>query len=315
MRLVTFTDSKSTRIGVVDGGHIIDLAQAAPELPADMRLLLEGGRTTIDRVRAATAGGRGTIALGDVRLEPPVPSPRKFLALAMNYHFLEPWPEMSPADFEATVQRQRDQKAANNQWWYNKQVTAITGPYDPIHLPPDATEVYFEVELAFVIGERCRNVAREDAASVIAGYMVSDDVTVGNWCRDAPTLSLGKSYDTFGPQGPWIMTPDELGDPHNLRLTGTVNGELWESGSTKDMLFDCYDLIAFASRRFTLEPGDVVTTGMPAVPMKPLKDGDLVRCEIEGLGAIENRVTDALLPALGPSRPETARERETAPAK
>jgi 2-keto-4-pentenoate hydratase/2-oxohepta-3-ene-1,7-dioic acid hydratase in catechol pathway len=299
MRLATFTDRRSTRIGVVQGEHILDLSAAAPELPTDMRLLLEGGRATMERVRAVAAGGGAAIALADVRLEPPVPSPRKFLALAMNYVFLAPWPEMSQADFEATVQRQRDQKAANNQWWYNKQVTAITGPYDPIHLPPDAAqEVYFEVELAFVIGERCRNVAREDAAKVIAGYMVSDDVTVGNWCRDAPTLSMGKSYDTFGPQGPWLMTPDELGDPHDLQLTGTVNGEVWESGSTRDMLFDCYDLVAWASRRFTLEPGDVVTTGMPAVPMKPLSPGDLVRCEIEGLGHIENRVTDAPLPAL-----------------
>ena len=129
--------------------------------------------------------------------------------------------------------------------------------------------------------------------------MVCNDVTVGNWCRDAMTLSMGKSYDSFGPQGPWLMTPDEFGDPHDLKLTGTVNGEVWESGSTKDMVFDCYDLVAWASRRFTFEPGDVVTTGMPAVPMKPLKDGDLVRCEIERLGFIENRVTDAPLPAIG----------------
>lgn len=299
MRLATFTDSRSTRIGVVEGDRVLDLSAAAPELPTEMRALLEGGRTAMERVSAIARGGGADIALADVRLEPPVRHPRKFLALAMNYWFLAPWPEMSPADFEATLQRQREQKAANNQWWYNKQVTAITGPHDPIHLPPEASEVYFEVELAFVIGERCRNVAREDAAKVVAGYMVSDDVTVGNWCRDAPTLSLGKSYDSFGPQGPWIMTPDELGDPHDLDLTGTVNGELWESGSTRDMLFDCYELIAFASRRFTLEPGDVVTTGMPAVPMKPLKDGDLVRCAIERLGAIENRVTDAPLPALG----------------
>jgi len=298
MRLVTFTDRSSTRIGVVEGDRILDLSAAAPELPTDMRLLLNGGKATMDRVRAIAAGGGATIALADIRLEPPVPAPRKFLALAMNYFMLEAWPDMSPADFAATVQRQRDQRAANNQWWYNKQVTAITGPHDPIHLPPDAAEVYFEVELAFVIGERCRNVARDDAHRMIAGYMVCDDVTVGNWCRDAPTLGMGKSYDSFGPQGPWLMTPDELGDPHNLRLTGTVNGELWESGSSRDMVFDCYDLIAWASRRFTLEPGDVVTTGMPNVPMKPLSPGDLVRCEIEGLGHIENRVTDAPLPAF-----------------
>ncbi len=298
MRLATFTDETSTRIGVVTGEHILDLAQVAPELPTDMRLLLDGGKAAMDRVRAV-AQERATIALADVRLEPPVPAPRKFLALAMNYHMLVPWPDMKQADFEAQQAKQRQQKADNHQWWYNKQVTAITGPSDPIHLPPHGKEeVYFEVELAFVIGQRCRDVSREEAASVIAGYMVCNDVTQGDWCRAAMTLSMGKSYDTFGPQGPWIMTPDELGDPHRLQLTGTVNGELWESGSTSDMVFDCYDLVSWASRRFTLEPGDVVTTGMPAVPMKPLSDGDVVRCEIEGLGHIENRVTDAPLPAL-----------------
>ena len=299
MRLVTFTDSTSTRIGAVEGTKILDLAAAAPELPTDLRLLLEGGKAAMDRVRAVAKNGGANIALDSVRLEPPIRHPRKFLALAMNYFMLEPWPEMSQADFEANQTKQRQQQADNHQWWYNKQVTSITGPHDPIHLPPHGKEeVYFEVELAFVIGQRCRDVSVEDAASVIAGYTVVNDVTQGDWCRTAMTLSMGKSYDSFGPQGPWLMTPDELGDPHSLKLTGSVNGEAMQSGSTKDMLFNCHELVAWASRRFTLEPGDVVTTGMPAVPMKPLKDGDLVRCEVEGLGFIENRVTDAPLPAL-----------------
>ena len=170
MRLVTFTDSTSTRIGAVEGTKILDLAAAAPELPTDLRLLLEGGKAAMDRVRAVAKNGGANIALGSVRLEAPIRSPRKFLALAMNYFMLEPWPDMSQADFEANQAKQRQQQADNHQWWYNKQVTAITGPHDPIHLPPHGKEeVYFEVELAFVIGQRCRDVSVEDAASVIAG--------------------------------------------------------------------------------------------------------------------------------------------------
>ncbi|MDG2003385.1 MAG: fumarylacetoacetate hydrolase family protein [Novosphingobium sp.] len=291
MKLVTFTDQISTRIGVVQDDLVLDLSRLAPSLPTDMVTFLAAGRPALDAASQAAASATGTgIALGDVRLETPVPRPRKFLAIALNYRLLAPFKDMTDEEFETICKNQRATKAQGRQSWYNKQVSCINAPFGDIVLPPAPNEVYFEAELAFVIGRTCRDITEAEAADYIAGFMVSNDVTEGAWCRDAATLTMGKSLDSFGPMGPWLVTPDELGDPHRLAINGYVNGELQQIGNTGDMLFNCYELIAFASRRFTLEPGDIVTTGMPYCPLEKLSPGDLVRCEIEAIGAIENRV-------------------------
>jgi 2-keto-4-pentenoate hydratase/2-oxohepta-3-ene-1,7-dioic acid hydratase in catechol pathway len=180
--------------------------------------------------------------------------------------------------------------------FFNKQSTCVTGPYDPVHLPKASDQVDYEGELGFVIGRRCRHVSRDRAPDVIAGYLVVHDVSVRDWQFRAPTMTLGKSFDTHGPIGPWIVSPDELGDPHTLRLQTWVNGEKRQDSNTKYLLHDCFAQVETLSTVFTLEPGDIISTGTPGgvgfakKPPQYLKEGDVVRIEIERIGWIENRV-------------------------
>ncbi len=154
----------------------------------------------------------------------------------------------------------------------------------------------YEGELGFVIGRRCRHVPREKAADVIAGYTIVNDATVRDWQLRVPTMTIGKSFDTHGPMGPWLTTSDEVGDPHALRLRTWVNDELRQDSNTKQLIYDCFALVEHLSTAFTLEPGDVIASGTPSgvgIAMKPPKllvAGDVVRIEVEGLGRIQNEV-------------------------
>ena len=182
--------------------------------------------------------------------------------------------------------------------FFNKQSSCVVGPTDPIQLPRVSSALDYEGELAFVIGKRCRHVPRARAHEVIAGYTVVNDVSVRDWQFKAQTMTLGKSFDTHGPMGPWIVTPDEIGDPHALGLRTWVNGELRQDSNTKQLVFDCFAQVETLSTVMTLEPGTVVATGTPGgvgVAMKPPKFlvvDDAVRIEIEGIGWIENRVIE-----------------------
>jgi 2-keto-4-pentenoate hydratase/2-oxohepta-3-ene-1,7-dioic acid hydratase in catechol pathway len=283
MKLATFTHEGSTRIGIVDGDRIVDLSAAAPDLPREMRAFLEAGREAMERAREAVDAGVGRLPLQAVRLEAPIARPPKFLAVGLNYadHVAESGLE-TPA--HPTI--------------FNKQSTCVTGPTDPIHLPRASQALDYEGELGFVIGRPARHVSRDDAADVIAGYLVVDDVSVRDWQLRTPTWTMGKSFDTHGPIGPWIVTTDEIPDPHRLELRTYVNGELRQSSNTKQLIFDCFSLVEHLSTAFTLEPGDVVATGTPggvgiaAKPPRLLVAGDVVRVEIEGIGALENRVIE-----------------------
>jgi 2-keto-4-pentenoate hydratase/2-oxohepta-3-ene-1,7-dioic acid hydratase in catechol pathway len=154
----------------------------------------------------------------------------------------------------------------------------------------------YEGELAFVVGRRCRHVPKDRARDVIAGYTVCNDVSVRDWQMRVPTMMIGKSFDTHGPLGPWLVTGDELENPHALGLRTWVNGELRQDSNTKQLIFDCFDLVEHLSTAFTLEPGDVISTGTPGgvgIAKKPpvlLVAGDVVKIEVEGIGAIENPV-------------------------
>jgi 2-keto-4-pentenoate hydratase/2-oxohepta-3-ene-1,7-dioic acid hydratase in catechol pathway len=282
MRLATFTHEGTTRIGVVDGDEIVDLAAAAPELPTEMVAFLEAGEPALKTARAAVGTGP-RLSLADVHLEAPISRPPKFLAVGLNY---------------ADHVRESGIDAPKHPTIFNKQSTCVTGPADPIHVPRASHVLDYEGELGFVIGKRCRHVSREDAPSVIAGYTIVDDVTVRDWQLRIPTWTMGKSFDTHGPTGPWIVTPDEIGDPHALRLRTWVNDELRQDSNTKELIFDCFALVEHFSTAFTLEPGDVIATGTPSgvgIAMKPPKllvAGDVVRIEIEGIGSIENPVID-----------------------
>src|SRR5512143_1609800 len=254
MKLGTFTHGGVTRIGVAVGDSIIDLAAAAPDLPREMAAFLAAGPAALERARKAD-GPR--IALSQVKLEAPVMRPPEFLAIGLNY-----------ADHIAESRMERPKFPL----FFNKQSSCVTGPYDPIHLPRVSSSLDYEGELGFVIGRRCRHVPRDRAHEVIAGYLVVDDVSVRDWQFKAQTMTLGKSFDTHGPVGPWIVTPDEVGDPHTLELKTWVNGELRQHSNTRQLVFDCYAQVETLSTVCTLMPGTIISTGTPAgvaFAMKP----------------------------------------------
>jgi 2-keto-4-pentenoate hydratase/2-oxohepta-3-ene-1,7-dioic acid hydratase in catechol pathway len=282
MKLCTFSApaAAAPRVGVVVDEAVVDLSSAAPELPRTLLGLLAAGPAALARAKSAAANARERLPLASVALAAPLARPPKFLAIGLNYadHVAEAgletpkWPTV-----------------------FNKQSTCVVGPRDDVHLPRASAALDYEGELGFVIGRRCRHVPRARAHEVIAGYLVVNDVSVRDWQLRVPTWTMGKSFDTHGPIGPWLTTADEL-DPGGLRLRTWVNGELRQDSSTKQLIFDCAALVEHLSTAFTLEPGDVVATGTPGgvgIAMKPprlLAAGDVVRVEIEGLGALENRV-------------------------
>jgi 2-keto-4-pentenoate hydratase/2-oxohepta-3-ene-1,7-dioic acid hydratase in catechol pathway len=283
MKLATFTHDGTTRIGVITGETIVDLARAAPSLPREMVALLAGGSAALAAARSAAASTSACLALADVRLEAPILRPPKFLAIGLNY---------------ADHVKESGLEAPSLPIFFNKQSTCVTGPTQPIHRPRVSALLDYEGELGFVIGRRCRHVPRARAHEVIAGFLVVNDVSVRDWQLRTPTMTMGKSFDTHGPMGPWLVTPEEIGDPHALELRTWVNGELRQHSNTRELIFDCFAQIEHLSTAFTLEPGDVVTTGTPAgvggamSPPRFLQPGDLVRIEIEKIGSLENRVIE-----------------------
>jgi len=276
MKLCRFEESGSIRLGKIVDDTVVDLS-GVPGVESSMRALI----AALPKLRAALESAREpTFELAAVRLVAPISDPQKYLAIGMNYK--------AHAD-EAAAAGIPNPKT---QLWFNKQVSCISGPYDSIQLPKVSTQVDYEAELAFVIGARCRNVLAADARRVIAGYLVANDVTARDWQFRSPTYTLGKSFDTHGPIGPWITTDDEIADPHALGMRLTVNGEERQRTSTGDMIYSIYEQIAYLSTVMTLEPGDLIATGTPAgvgiASDRFLADGDTVRVEIEHLGSIEN---------------------------
>lgn len=276
MRIARFTHNGRTRLGVVEGDEIVDVGGADASLPTDLGDLLAIGG--LDRLRVAAGAPR--LRLDRVRLEAPITMPPVFYAIGLNFadHVLES--KMKKPDSPVV---------------FNKQITCVTGPYDPVEIPTVAPDMIdYEGELGIVIGKRCRNVSVADAPSVVAGYLVVNDVSVRDWQRATPTMTMGKSWDTHGPIGPWMVTADELGDPHSVQITTTVNGQVRQNESTALMLTNCWDLIAHISTACTLLPGTIIATGTPAgvgMGMTPpgfVKAGDVVRVEIDRIGVIEN---------------------------
>jgi len=286
VKLVTFRQAGTTRVGVVSGDAVVDLAAAEPSLPRDMIGLLAAGGAALDAARRAEAAGGARLPLAGVTLEAPVPRPPKFLAIGLNY--ADHIAEARPAGYQAT----------EAPMFFNKQSTCVVGPAAPIHLPRASHRLDYEGELAFVIGRACRHVPRDRAHEVVAGYTIVDDVSVRDWQRRTPTMTMGKSFDTHGPMGPWLVTPDEIGDPHALAIRTWVSGELRQDSNTRHLIHDVWAQIEHLTTAFTLEVGDVISTGTPAGvggAMKPprwLVAGDRVRIEIERIGALENPVID-----------------------
>ncbi|MEE3019297.1 MAG: fumarylacetoacetate hydrolase family protein [Pseudomonadota bacterium] len=281
MRLISFTESSNTRIGLLQGDHIVDLSQVAPSLPSDMLSFLEAGDGAMLQAAKYTSASGHYSAL-DVVIEAPLARPPKILAIGLNYR---------------AHAEESNMDIPKHPMVFTKQATSANGPYAPIHSPPETQMLDYEGELGVVIGKRCRRVSKQDANRVIAGFCVLNDVSVREWqfLATPPQFTMGKSWDTHNPFGPAIVTPDEV-DPHNLMLRTFVNGDLRQKTSTSDLIFNCYDIIEFLTTAFTLEPGDVIATGTPSgvgISMQPqgtLKLGDVVKVEIDGLGFIENEV-------------------------
>ena len=275
MKIARFTHNGSTRLGLVDGDDIIDIGGADPSLPTDVGTLL-----AMSKLEGLRHLGGARIPLLDVRLEAPIVMPPVFFAIGLNYaaHVVESG--MNKPDAPVV---------------FNKQITCVTGPFDSVDIPTVAPDwVDYEGELGVVIGTRCRNVSVDDALSVVAGYVIVNDVSVRDWQRATPTMTMGKSWDTHGPIGPWFVTADEVGDPHDLRLRTWVDGELRQDANTSQMITNVWEQIAHISTACTLLPGTIIATGTPAgvgFVMDPpgcLKPGSVVRIEIDKLGHIEN---------------------------
>jgi len=282
MRLARYRIDGQVRIGRVDGTDTVTVTDltGVPGVGTSLRGMLPRLSELAPAILSATGE---THALADVDLLPTIDDPQKFLGIGMNYK--EHAAEAALAGIPTPT----------SQLWFNKQVSCIVGPYDDVVKPDVSDQLDYEVELGVVIGQRCKNVTVEDARSVIAGYVVLNDFSVRDWLQKrSPTFTLGKSFDTHGPIGPWLTTDDEIADPLALRMTLSVNGEVRQDHVTDDMIYDIYEQIAYLTQVMTLMPGDVLATGTPQGIGAPtgafLRVGDVVTATIDGLGTIENRI-------------------------
>ena len=312
MRLVTFELQGRNRLGAEQDGHVIDLnrgyalllasrgvadfqGQADRELPADMRGFLDLWDQSVSRAKEVLTFAQGIRAGGGpmvqailqplqaVRLRAPILNPRKIICLGLNYrdHAQE-----SKADIPT------------DPILFSKYATAIIGPDDPILLPSVSKEVDYEGELAFIMARRGRHIPKAQALEYVAGYSIMHDVSARDYQIRKPggQWMSGKTFDTFAPLGPALVTKEDIPDPHVLDITCTVSGERLQSSNTKHLIFSVPDIVAYCSHIFTLEPGDVIATGTPGgvgfarKPPRLLKEGDVVVIEIQGIGQLRNPV-------------------------
>lgn len=272
MKLATYTANGQTRTGLIVGESLIDTG-----LNGSMIDLIADWDALKPELEAKAAAGGG-VPLSSVTLCAPVQRPGKIFAIGLNY-----------ADHIAESKMGTPER----QVWFTKAQTSVNGPHDPILIARNTVANDYEVELVAIIGKRAKHVSAADAAGVIFGYCVGNDVTERMWQHGGPQWSLGKSFDTHAPMGPWLTTADELGDPHRLGIRCFVNGEKRQDSNTAHLVFNIWQQIEHLSAAMTLEPGDVIFTGTPGGvgaamdPRQFLKAGDVVRCEIDELGAIE----------------------------
>lgn len=283
MRLVTFLDDRgSPRVGAIVSGGYVDLNKTDPALPASAKDLLSLGPTGLRQAAAAAARGAPLPSAGR-RLLAPVPDPQKVICIGLNYadHARESGVAPPP---EPVV--------------FSKFPTAIVGHEAPIRLPASSSEVDYEAELVVVIGRGGKNIAENVALEHVAGYAPGHDVSARDWQLGKPGKQwlLGKTFDTFAPYGPALVTADEAPPPGNLRIRFRLNGETLQDSSTSQLIFGIPALISYVSRVCALVPGDVIFTGTPpgvGFARKPpifLKPGDRTEVEIEGLGVLANPV-------------------------
>lgn len=282
MRLATIQKDEGTRLVVGTEDGLLPITDAAEELEGVRSLddlLLRGPAAWKAVEEAATAGG-DTLAADAATFLPPVRRPGKIIAIGLNY-----WDHC----------REQDVEPPDRPLIFAKFPTSLVGHETTVRWDPDLTaKVDWEAELALVIGRRARRVAPNDALDHVAGYACSNDVSARDLQFGDKQWVRGKSLDTFCPLGPWLATPATVPDPQKLGIRSRVNGKTMQDSSTSEMIVDAAGLVAFCSRAFTLEPGDVILTGTPSgvgvfrEPPVFLKDGDVVEIEVDGLGVLRN---------------------------
>jgi 2-keto-4-pentenoate hydratase/2-oxohepta-3-ene-1,7-dioic acid hydratase in catechol pathway len=286
MKLVTFSYKNLIRIGAVIENTVVD-STGSIDIPDNMIDFLSAGEEAIITLQALIESGYNRIAIDEIKLLAPVPRPRKFLGISLNYtdHIVE-----------TTLER------PEYPTFFSKHSSCVIADGEAIHRPTVSEKLDYEGELAFVIGKKCKHVTLANAPQVIAGYTIVNDVSVRDWQIRSPTWMLGKSFDTHGPIGPWIVTADEIKDPHHLNIKTWIDDELRQNSNTQHMLYNCYEMVEYLSKAMTLEPGDIISTGTPAgvgVKMKPrgyMKPGQSVKIEIEGIGVLSNPIIEEPFP-------------------
>ena len=285
MKLVSYINENKSQIGALKENYIIPFSNN-PDIPQDMLTFIQNGEEFLNLARNLIEKNEKRVSLKYCKLTSPIKRPPKIIAIGLNYQ----------DHLEEIRLLGREVDDPEVPMIFNKQSTSACGPYDPIHDPFVSEKLDYEGELAFVIGKKCRHVPKKEAHRVIAGYCVSNDVSVRDWQLRVPTFTIGKSFDTHCPFGPAIVTPDEISDPHNLEIKTEINGVIKQNSNTKNLIFNCFELVEHLSTSFTLEPGDLILTGTPGgvgvAENSFLKDGDIVKISISELGYIENKVID-----------------------
>ena len=292
MKLITFllkNNPKSKRIGAIKNDTVIDFSSS--DLPKDMINFIKLGSTGLDIANDVIENQKNAHAIDDVILKAPIDKPNKILAVGLNYKkHIDEAKELK--DHHSNDVQLQDQFPNI----FNKQNSSVNDPFGDVHRPNASDWLDYEGELGFIIGKECRHVSYENAKDCIYGYTVVNDFSIRDWQFRGPphTMTMGKSWDTHCPFGPYIVTSDEIDDPHNLTLKTFVNDEERQNTNTNLMIYDCYTLIEYLTTAFTLEPGDLIPTGTPegsaVITQNWLKPGDKVKVEIEGLGYIENNI-------------------------
>ena len=279
MKLATFTLNKVTQIGIVENSLIFPLNQLTEKIPNNMIELIDNWKSYLQLLSDINISTENAFKLTEVKLNAPVLNPKKIMAHGLNYadHILE-----------MKIEKPK------NQIWFSKSINTLTGPYDDIKLSKVSSQNDYEVELVIVIGKKGNYIKTDNALNYVFGFCIGNDVSARDWQMKTSQWTLGKSFDDYGPIGPYITTLDEIENPNNLNIKSYVNGEVRQISNTNQLIFSVPELISYLSQVMTLEPGDIIFTGTPAgvgYSMKPpqfLSNNDKVKCEIEKLGFIEN---------------------------
>lgn len=291
MKLVSYKIHDKINIGALKEDFIVPFSND-PNIPNDMLSFLEAGKKLMTLAEDVVKKNQNIIPMDSCRLINPILRPPKIIAIGLNYQ--------DHLEEIRAIGREVDDPEVP--MIFNKQSTSACGPFEDIHDPKVSDKLDYEGELAFVIGKKCRHVPRSEAHNVIAGYCVSNDVSVRDWQLRVPTFTIGKSFDTHCPFGPAIVTADEISDPHNLQIKTEVNQEVRQNSNTKNLIFNCFELVEHLSTSFTLEPGDLILSGTPSgvgvADNKFLKEGDEVKISISELGYIENKVVNEPLSTI-----------------